>query len=246
MKLLAAALGLALAAPAAAQTVSPAVQAALAAPARSDAEKARDATRKPAELLTFAGVKPGDKVADFIMGGGYWTPILSALVGRNGKVYAYQPAEFISFRAAYGTEQDAAVKDRANVVASRQALTGVTFPEPLDVIMTVQNWHDFHLKIAPPGSAERMAAHIFSLLKPGGVFLVVDHAAVSGAPLTVADTLHRIDPAKARAEIEKAGFVLEAQSPIYARPDDPKTQIVFDPAIRGKTDQFVYKLRKPQ
>ena len=229
-----------------AQASSPAVTTALADPARPAADKARDAARKPAELLAFAGIKPGDKVADFIMGGGYLTRILARTVGDAGKVYAYQPAEFIAFRAAYGTDQDTAVAGYANVTASREGLATVAFPEPLDAIVTVQNYHDLHLKMAPPGSAAFITKRLYDALKPGGVFLVVDHAAVAGADFAVADTLHRIDPAKARAEIESVGFTFEGESAMYANPADPRTAIVFDPGIRGKTAQFVYKFRKPK
>ena len=246
MKLALVPLALLLALPAAAQTPAQAVQKALADPSRPAADMARDAARKPAAILAFAGIKPGMKVADFIMGGGYWTRILSGAVGPKGRVYAYQPAEFIQFRAAYGTEQDEAVAGRANVVASRDSLVAPAFAEPLDAIMTSQNWHDFHLKVVPPGSAAAIARHLYAKLKPGGVLLVIDHAAVAGAPLTVADTLHRIDPARARAEIEAAGFRFDGESALLRQPGDPKTQLVFDPAIRGKTDQFVYRFRKPR
>jgi predicted methyltransferase len=246
MKLLATALALALAVPASAQTVSPAMQAALAAPNRTGAEKARDAVRKPAELLTFAGVKPGDKVADFIMGGGYLTKILAGVVGPNGRVYAYQPAEFIGFRAAYGTEQDAAVKGLANVTPSRPSLAAFSFPEPLDAIVTVQNYHDLHLKMAPPGFAGTVAKKMYDALKPGGVLLVVDHVANTDPDFKAPDKLHRIDPAAARKEIEAAGFVFEAESPMFRNAADAHTANVFDPAIRGKTDQFVHRYRKPK
>jgi predicted methyltransferase len=218
-----------------------AMTAALADPARPEADRARDAVRKPAEILAFAGVKPGHKVADFIMGGGYWTRILSGVVGPAGKVYAYQPAEFIQFRAAYGTEQDEAVKGRANVVPSRDPLTVAAFPEPLDAILTSQNWHDFHLKIAPPGSAAAMAKHLYTVLKPDGVLLVIDHVGPPGTQ----DSLHRGDPAGTRAEIEAAGFRFDGESPVLRNPADPHTASVFDPVIRGKTDQFVYRFRKP-
>lgn len=145
-----------LAAPVVAATApSKAIVAALADPARPDADRARDAARKPGELLTFAGVKPGDKVADFIMGGGYLTRIMAKAVGPNGKVYAYQPEEFIKYRAEYATDQDAAVKGYANVVPSRESLGAIAFPEKLDAIVTVQNWHDLHLKQATPDSAAR-------------------------------------------------------------------------------------------
>jgi predicted methyltransferase len=199
--------------------------AALADPSRPEADRARDAARKPAEILAFAGVKPGHKVADFIMGGGSWTRILAG----------------VQFRAAYGTDQDAAVKGRANVVPSRDSLTAAAFPEPLDAVLTSQNWHDFHLKIAPPGSAATMAKHLYGVLKPGGVLLVIDHV---GAPGTQ-DSLHRGDPAGTRAEIEAAGFRFDGESPVLRNPADPHTASAFDPAIRGKTDQFVYRFRKP-
>ncbi len=237
-----------LAAPVVAATApSKAIVAAVADPARPEADRARDAARKPAELLTFAGIKPGDKVADFIMGGGYLTRILAKAVGPTGKVYAYQPEEFIKFRAAYATDQDKAVKGYANVVPSRESLGAVTFPEKLDAVVTVQNWHDLHLKQATPDFAGKVAAMLFAALKPGGTFLVVDHVGLPGeTPFAAADSMHRGDPAATKKEIEAAGFKLEAENPIYANPADPHTSAVFDPSIRGKTDQFVYKFRKPK
>ena len=246
MKLIATALALALAAPAAAQSVTPAIQQALANPARPEADRARDAPRKAAELLAFAGVKPGDKVADFIMGGGYWTKILASLVGPEGRVYAYQPAEFIGFRAAYGTEQDAAVKGLANVTPLRPSLASFSFAEPLDAIITVQNYHDLHLKIAPPGFAGTVAKKLYDSLKPGGVLVVVDHVANPDPDFKAPDTLHRIDPAAARAEIEKAGFVFDGELTILRNTADPRTANVFTPEIRGKTDQFVHRYRRPK
>lgn len=246
MKLIATALALALAAPAAAQTVTPAIQQALANPARPEADRARDAPRRAAELLAFAGVKPGDKVADFIMGGGYWTRILAGLVGSQGRVYAYQPAEFIGFRAAYGTEQDAAVKGLANVTPLRPSLASFSFAEPLDAIITVQNYHDLHLKIAPPGFAGTVAKKLYDSLKPGGVLVVVDHVANPDPDFKAPDTLHRIDPAAARAEIEKAGFVFDGELTILRNTADPHTANVFTPEIRGKTDQFVHRYRRPK
>ncbi len=230
-----------------ASTPSRAVQAALADPARPATDSARDAARHPAELLTLMGVKPGDKVADFIMGSGYWTRILAKAVGPTGKVYAYQPAEFISFRAKYGTDQDAAVQPYANVVPSRESLGAVTFPEQLDGIITVQNWHDLHLKISPPTLGALEAKALFAALKPGGVLLVVDHVGLNGGgAFADADPLHRGDAAATRAEIEAAGFRLAATSPLLAAAADPHTANVFTPAIRGKTDQFIMKFIKPR
>ena len=222
------------------------VTAALADKSRPDADVKRDAARHPGEVLAFAGVKPGDKVADFMMGGGYWTDVLAPAVGPKGKVYAYQSAEFIAFRAAYGEEQKKAVAGRANVVPLTAPLSAVGLPDGLDLVLTVQNYHDMHLKPFPAGTAASVNAQVFKALKPGGVYLVVDHAAVAGSPLTVADTLHRIDPAIVKQEVQAAGFKFEGESDVLKDSADDHSANVFTPAIRGKTDQFVYKFRKPR
>src|SRR6185369_5513386 len=222
------------------------ITAALADKARPEADVKRDAARHPAELLAYAGVKPGDKVADFMMGGGYFTAILSPAVGPKGKVYAYQSAEFIQFRAAYGDEQKKAAAGRDNVVALTGPLSAAGLPDGLDMVLTVQNYHDMHLKPFPAGTAASVNAQVFRALKPGGVYLVVDHAASAGSPVTVADTLHRIDPAIVKQEVEAAGFKFVGESPVLRNASDPHTALVFDPSIRGKTDQFVYKFSKPK
>jgi predicted methyltransferase len=221
------------------------ITAALADKTRPEADVKRDAARHPGELLAFAGVKPGDKVADFMMGGGYFTVILSPAVGPRGKVYAYQSAEFINFRAAYGDEQKKAVAGRDNVVALTAPLSAVNLPDGLDLVLTVQNYHDLHLKPFPADTAASVNAQVFKALKPGGVYLVVDHTALPGAPIETADKLHRIDPAIVKQEVQAAGFKFEGESPLLQNPADPHTALVFDPSIRGKTDQFIYKFRKP-
>ena len=222
------------------------ITAALADKARPEADTKRDAARHPGEMLAYAGVKPGDKVADFMMGGGYFTRILSPAVGPKGHVYAYQSGEFITYRAAYGDEQKKAVADYTNVTAGSGPLANAGLPDGLDLVLTVQNYHDMHLKPFPPTTAATVNAEVFKALKPGGVYLVVDHAAAAGAPLTTADTLHRIDPATVKTEVQAAGFKFEGESPLLKNPDDPHTALVFDPSIRGKTDQFIYKFRKPK
>ena len=217
-----------------------------AAAARPPEDVAREAARKPAELAAFARTRPGMKVGDFIMGGGYLTRYLAEVVGPAGRVYAYQPAEFIQFRASYATDQDRTAAGRANVAPLRTGLAAVAFPEPLDAIVTVQNWHDLHLRMAPPGFAGTVAKRLFTALKPGGVLVVVDHAGPAGdTPFAAAETLHRGDAAATRAEIEAAGFRYDGESRAWALADDPKTASVFDPAIRGRTDQFAYRFVKP-
>jgi predicted methyltransferase len=213
---------------------------------RPPADSSRDVARKPAELLAFAEVKPGQKVADFMMGSGYFTRILSPAVGPKGQVYAYQSAEFIKFRAAYGTEQSSVVADYKNVVPLTAPLSAVGLPDGLDLVLTVQNYHDLHLKPFPVGTADGVNKQVFKALKPGGIYLVVDHAAAPGAPAEVADSLHRIDEAIVKKEVEAAGFKLVGEDKMLANPADPHTANVFRPEIRGKTDQFVLKFRKPK
>ncbi|HWJ68511.1 MAG TPA: methyltransferase [Sphingobium sp.] len=228
-----------------AATVSPAIKAALADPKRPSADVDRDAVRHPGELLAFAGIQPGMKVADFMMGGGYFTRILADTVGPQGKVYGYQAAEFIGFRPAYAEEQKAVVASYPAITPLDMALAQVAFPETLDAIITVQNYHDLHLADFPADLASTVGKRLYDALKPGGVLLVVDHVAKTDPDFTVPAKLHRIDPAAARAEIEKAGFRFVGESKLLARPDDPHDKNVFDPSIRGKTDQFAYLFRKP-
>jgi predicted methyltransferase len=215
--------------------------------ARPPVDSSRDMARKPAELLAFAEVKPGQKVADFMMGGGYFTRILSPAVGPKGRVYAYQSAEFIKFRAAYGTEQSAVVADYKNVTPLTAPLAAAGLPDGLDLVLTVQNYHDLHLKPFPADTADAVNKQVFKALKPGGLYVVVDHAAASGAPLDTADKLHRIDEAIVKQEVEAAGFRLVGEDDkLLSNKADDHTLNVFQPAIRGKTDQFVLKFQKPK
>lgn len=236
------------AAPLAAQmpAVTPALEAALADPGRPAADVARDAARHPGELLALAGIAPGQKVGDFMMGAGYFTRILARTVGAKGHVYGYQAGEFIAYRPAYADEQKAAVTGYDNVTPLAMKLGEVAFPEKLDAIVTVQNYHDLFLDFGGPDFALNVTRRLYDSLKPGGVFLVADHVANADPDFKVPNSLHRIDPVAARAMIEKAGFVFVTSSAMLANPADPHDKLVFDPAIRGKTDQFVMVFRKPE
>ncbi|MFC3070906.1 class I SAM-dependent methyltransferase [Phenylobacterium soli] len=228
---------------AAAPKVPANITAALADKARPEADVKRDAARHPGELLAWAGVKSGDKAVDFIMGGGYFTRILSAAVGPKGHVWAYQPSEFIKFRAAYGEEQKTVAGAYANVTPITAPFGELKLPDGVDLVLTVQNYHDLHLKPFPADNAAKLNAEIFRALKPGGTYVVVDHVgpAEEGTP----DKLHRIDPAQVKKEVEAAGFKFVGETDLLRAKDDPHTANVFDPSIRGKTDQFAMKFRKP-
>jgi len=218
--------------------------AALANTSRPETDRARDAARHTAETLAFAEVEPGQKIGDMIIGGGYFTRVFASAVGAEGSVVAWQPAEFIAFQASYG-ESITAVDEIANVAAIRSPIGAPEFPAGMDLIFTAQNYHDLHLQPFPTDTAAKVNAAVFAALKPGGLYVIVDHAAASGAGLGVAHTLHRIDIADVKREVEAAGFVLDGESGILLSAEDPMTANVFDPSIRGHTSQFMLRFRKP-
>jgi predicted methyltransferase len=225
--------------------VTPAITAAVADAGRPDADKARDAERKPAQVVGYAGLKPGDKVADLFPGGGYFTRIFSKVVGPQGKVYAVVPDTPAPRPAGVQAMADL-VKAYPNVTVVGGSLTSFNPPEKLDVVWTSENYHDFRNKMFGGLDMAAFNKAVFNSLKPGGVFYIEDHAAVAGTGAAGTDTLHRIDPALVKQEVEAAGFRLELQTDILAHPDDPKTAAVFDPSVRGKTDKFVMRFRKPR
>jgi|SRR5579859_2105210 len=223
----------------AAWSADPAIEAAVHDAGRPAADTARDAARKPAETLAFAKVHPGEVVVEIAPGGGYFTRLLSKAVGPGGHVYAVAPEAMQKAVAAI-----AADPAYSNVTVIAPGPNDLAKVPPADLVFTAQNYHDLHLtqlKLDVPAVDRSWLAQ----LKPGGYLLIVDHVALPGSPVTeTADKLHRIDPAAARKEVEGAGFVFDAESDILRNPADPHTAIVFDPSIRGHTDQFVYRFRK--
>lgn len=222
------------------------IAAALSDPSRPAADMVRDKDRHPGEVLAFAGVKSGAKVADLIPGGGYFTRILSKAVGPKGKVYAYVPDELTKL-AKREPAVNAIARDPAysNVKVILNTLPNFGAPEKLDLVFTAQNYHDMHNKFMGPADLGAVNRQVFRALKPGGVYLVLDHVANAGSGLRDTETLHRIDPAVVKAEVMAAGFVFEGETRVLRNPADPRAANVYDAGIRGKTDQFVYKFRKP-
>ncbi len=217
------------------------IAAAVADAGRPEADKARDVHRKPAEIVAFAGVKPGDKVAEFLPGGGYYTRILAKAVGPQGHVYALVPAGFAQ-RPGGLDALNALAAQYGNVTVVATDLTNFNLPEPVDLAWTSENYHDMHNGPTPSFAGVNDAT--FRALKPGGIYFVEDHAAVAGAGTTVTSTLHRIEPAAVIEEVSSAGFALDGQSDVLANPADPKTAGVRDPSIQGETEKFALRFRK--
>jgi predicted methyltransferase len=223
--------------------------AAVADKSRPEADTKRDADRKPAEMLEFAGVKQGQTVVDLIPGGGYFTRLFSKAVGPKGTVYAVggppRPSQDPS-KPAPTPAQDAIAADPAyaNVKSIHAPLQGgLSIPTQADIVWTSQNYHD--VKNVPNIDMLAFDKAIYNSLKPGGVFIVLDHVANPGDPNST-KTLHRIDPAVVKQEVTAAGFKFEGESTVLKNPADDHTKGIRDGFSQGQTDQFIYKFRKPK
>lgn len=231
----------------AAGAVAANIAAAVADPARPQADKDRDAARKPADMLIFIGVKPGQKIVDFIPGQAqYFTHLFATAVGPNGTVYEFVPAELAKLikepLPANGARPD---PTRPNVIFLTTPANAFATPEPVDIVWISQNYHDLHDPFMAPADLAVINAAVFKALKPGGEFVVLDHSAPDGSGLAATNTTHRIDAAVVKKEVTAAGFTFAGESDVLRNPADPRTALVFDPSIRGHTDQFIYKFRKP-
>jgi predicted methyltransferase len=213
-----------------AASISPAITAAVANPARPDADRARDVNRKPAEVVAFAGIKPGDKVADLLPGGGYYTRIFAATVGAKGKVYAVTTLGAAARPGGLDTINAVAAAN-PNVTVISVDMTKFAAPEPLDVVWTSENYHDLHN--GPTADIAAFNKAVFAALKPGGVFFVEDHNAKAGSAADVTSTLHRIEVATAKREILAAGFKLEAESDVLKNPADAGDLPVREGSVQG-------------
>ena len=223
------------------------ITAAVADAGRPPEDKAQDANRKPAEVLAFAGIKPGDKVVDLLPGSGYYTRIFSKIVGPKGVVYALQPAEIdkVAPKRLQALKALADTPAYSNVVVLVQPVAAIAIPQHVDMVWTSQNYHDLHNPLLGSPNMANFNKSIFNVLKPGGIFLVLDHAATPGSGVADTNTLHRIDPAVAKTEVTAAGFEFVGDSDILRNPDDNHSLPIFDKSIKGKTDKFIEKFRKP-
>jgi predicted methyltransferase len=215
--------------------------AAMADPKRPEAEVARDAARKPEAMMALVGLKPGDRVADIRPEEGYFTRLFANVVGPEGRVYAFVPTRTATRETPLAQGLAA---EYGNVVALEGALDAMTFPEPLDAVFMVQEYHDFHIP-AFGVDVNRMNRAVYDALKPGGYYIVIDHAGRAGTGNIEVQSLHRIEGEFLRREVEAAGFVFDGESDAIRNPQDDGTINVFDERIRYRTDQFVYRFRKP-
>lgn len=227
------------------------VKAAVDDPSRPDEDRKRDSDRKPAEVLTFAGIKPGQKIGELNPARGYYTRLLCRIVGDSGHV---DGVNFIAHMTA--PPPGAAPRPRPpaqppmapigcnNVTMSRQETTALMLPSGLDVVWTSENYHDFHNPSMSSPDMRMFDQTIYDALKPGGIFIVEDHVAPAGSGASDTNTLHRIDPDLVKMEVEAVGFKLVGQSNVLHNPADTHTAIVF--TMVDKTDRFLFKFQKPK
>lgn len=207
---------------------------------------AMDANRHPAEVLDFMGLKKGMRTVDVLTGAGYYAELMGQAVGPNGSVVAWEPANFYE-RAKDKLDPMVAREPNVKLVTDfRSAMA----PNAYDFAMIHLNYHDFYWESAKYGvvrtDPNQILAALYAAMKPGGIVAVVDHVGPAGDTRALVDQLHRIDPEVVKADFQRAGFVLDGQSDMLRMASDDHTKNVFDPAVKGKTDRFVFRFKKPR
>jgi predicted methyltransferase len=202
-----------------------------------------DPAWKVPEVIAFIGLKPGDKVADVVAG--RLTASIAQAVGPSGKVYAIETAEVVKAHPEIMGMMNGLAAKMPNVVVSADPVNS-PLPSGLDAVFIRQNYHDLYDKFMGPADVTAFNKAVFAALKPGGVYVVLDHVAAKGSGVEATESLHRIDPARVKKDILAAGFKFDGESSILASSGDDHTKMVFDPSIRGHTDQFLYRFKKPK
>lgn len=223
------------------------VKAAVASDTRPDKDRARDANRKPELVLSFAGVRPGEKIGELDPGGGYYTRLLCQIVGPQGHVYTLRVLPTVKPATPAPDTPSAApppANSCTNVTADSKTAAEFALPAGLDLVWTSENYHDFHNPMFGPADMKALDSAVFNALKPGGIFIIEDHAAASGSGARDTNTLHRIDPDLVKQEVTSAGFVFVGASDVLHNADDTHDAKVF--TLDGKSDKFLFKFRKPR
>jgi predicted methyltransferase len=205
-------------------------------------ESSADPAWKVPQVIAFIAPKKGDKVADIV--GNRLIASLALAVGPTGKVYAIETAQVAKLHPELLRKVRSLAAQSPNIVVSDEPVAS-PLPSGLDAVIIRQNYHDLYDKHMAPVDVAVFNKGVFSALKPGGVYVVLDHAALAGSGIGATDTLHRIDPAIVKRDVLAAGFTLDAESPMLANPSDDHTKSVFDSSVRGHTDQFLYRFKKP-
>jgi predicted methyltransferase len=177
--------------------------------------------------------------------GGRLTGSLAEAVGPSGKVYAVETAEVVKTHPQVLGMMNSLSAKMPNVIVSSDPVA-TALPTGLDAVFIRQNYHDLYDKFMGPADVPAFNKAVFAALKPGGVYVVLDHVAVAGSGIAATDTLHRIDPARVKADVLAAGFKFDGESAILANKEDDHSKNVFDPSVKGHTDQFLYRFKKPK
>lgn len=223
------------------------IKAAVAAPERSDADRKRDAIDHPVEVLAFFGLQPGMQVADLMSAGGYYTEIVARAVGPGGSVTAQNNQAYVNY-AGKEAEARFAGGRLPNVRRVNTELNEMGLPEAADdMVLLIKSYHDIYWKADswPAVDRDSFFAQIKAALKPGGIIGVVDHAAAAGSGNSAVSALHRIEEEFAKEDFVRAGFVFDGAFDVLRNPADDYSREVFDDAVRGRTDLFVFRFRKP-
>jgi len=224
---------------------TPVIDAAIADPGRPAKDTALDAERKPAEILAFIRLKPGATIVD-VVPGDYWDRLFSKVVGPTGHVYEFLPEELAKrAKRALPASGSAPIPDLPNVTFYQAPTNSFAVPTPADIVWIRQNYHDIYDPFMAPADVPTFDKAVFKALKKGGYFVIIDHSAPDGSGLADTNTTHRIDAAVVKKDMAAAGFIFVGESDALRNPTDPRDKLVFDPSIRGKTDQFIYLFKKP-
>ena len=219
------------------------IAAAVADTARPKSDRDADALRAPVATIAFAGIKPGMVIGELYPCGGYFSRLLGDVVGPNGKIYGLETTRWKGCEPA--DRKMAAEPGRKNISISAALFGAFSLPEKVDLFWITQNYHDLHIKTY--GAVDMMSfnKHVFESLKPGGIYFILDHQANPGLSADDIAKLHRIEKSQVIREVTAAGFKLVAEGDFLRRAGDDHTKPIFDTAIRGKTDQYALKFRRP-
>jgi predicted methyltransferase len=226
-----------------------AIDASIASTERSKEDTEQDSWRRPAEVLKFMELRPGLHALDYFAASGYYTELMSRVVGADGKVIAYNNDEYRKFSGEGPTKRYGGNR-LPNVTEVTSPVEAVKLdPASLDAVLFMQGYHDLYWRPKdgswPKTDAAKALAQLVPALKPGAVVVVVDHVAnAGGEPTETVTAMHRIDPAVIKRDFEAAGLTFDSESPVFANPADDHTKEVFDKSIRHKTDQVMYKFKK--